>query len=124
MKGQHQEDAEEFFGFFLDTLEEELHALSQSLSPKPTSTPRIVEKTSTAPPPSEEDAGWMAVGKKNRTVVTRTVRGPTNESALTRVFGGKFMSTLRVPGQKDSAVKEDWRALQLDISVRTPLSCS
>ncbi|VDB82633.1 unnamed protein product [Peniophora sp. CBMAI 1063] len=117
MLGQHQEDAEEFFGFFLDTLEEELAALSQSLSPpKSTSTPHIVEKTSTAPPPSEEDAGWMNVGKKNRTVVTRTVRGAAPESALTRIFGGKFMSTLRVPGQKDSAVKEDWRALQLDIS--------
>ena len=63
----------------------------------------------------------MAVGKRNRAVVTRTVRGAAPDSALTRIFGGKFMSTLRVPGQKDSAVKEDWRALQLDISVRSIL---
>lgn len=39
-------------------------------------------------------------------------------SAITRIFGGKFRTTLRVPGQRDSAVLEDWRSLRLDIQVR------
>lgn len=36
---------------------------------------------------------------------------------MTRIFGGKFRMTLKVPGQRDSAVVEDWRSLQLDIQV-------
>ena len=36
---------------------------------------------------------------------------------MTRIFGGKFRSTLRVPHQKDSVVDEDWRSLRLDIQV-------
>lgn len=40
------------------------------------------------------------------------------ESPITRIFGGKFRSTLRAPQQKDSMIVEDWRALRLDIQVR------
>ena len=36
---------------------------------------------------------------------------------MTRIFGGKFRSTLRAPGQKDSLLVEDWRSLRLDIQV-------
>ena len=39
------------------------------------------------------------------------------ESPITRIFEGKFRSTLRAPGQKDSVIIEDWRALRLDIQV-------
>ena len=42
----------------------------------------------------------------------------TAESPITRIFGGKFRSTLRVPHQKESVVFEDWRSLRLDIQVR------
>jgi len=41
----------------------------------------------------------------------------SNESPITRIFGGKFRSTLRAPHQRDSVMVEDWRALQLDIQV-------
>ncbi len=34
---------------------------------------------------------------------------------MTRIFGGKFRSTLRTPHQRDSITIEDWRSLQLDI---------
>lgn len=34
---------------------------------------------------------------------------------MTRIFGGKFRSTLRTPHQRDSVTIEDWRSLQLDI---------
>lgn len=115
----------------MDSLEEELIALSTSLgspSKKAVDSSAIsIEEEA----PHEED-GWLEVGRKNRMVMTRTVscarkllrillslrQTKTAESPMTRIFGGKFRSTVRVPGQKDSSVIEDWRSLQLDIQVR------
>ncbi|KIM48550.1 hypothetical protein M413DRAFT_437769 [Hebeloma cylindrosporum] len=139
MRGGHQEDAEEFFGFYLDTLEEELLAMLASVSAPSTAssaTPTNIsasvqgkygkfassttsaDSDSVSVVSSHDDVGldgdgWMEVGKRNRTVVTRTIKG--TESPITRIFGGKFRSTLRAPGQKDSVLVEDWRALRLDI---------
>lgn len=73
----HQEDAEEFLGFFLDTLEEELLSISSSLSSK-------------ASKPEEEptaENGWLEVGKKNRSMLTRTVR------VIFSAHASKLMST-------------------------------
>ncbi|KAF9447579.1 cysteine proteinase [Macrolepiota fuliginosa MF-IS2] len=113
MRGGQQEDAEEFLGFYLDTLEEELLYIQNSLAP-PSKTAvkeqHVEEKEEMEPP--EED-GWLEVGKKNRTIVTRTIKAV--ESPITRIFGGKFKSTLKAPGQKDSVLVEDWRSLRLDI---------
>ncbi|KAK7455261.1 hypothetical protein VKT23_011133 [Stygiomarasmius scandens] len=136
MRGGHQEDAEEFFGFYLETLEEELLAIQNALTPPPppppqpsrskgrasnsasaataTPTPGVEEKEEAEPP---EEEGWLEVGKKNRMVVTRTIK--TTESPITRIFGGKFRSTLKAGGQKDSATVEDWRSLKLDIQPDT-----
>ncbi|KAI0823573.1 hypothetical protein BC628DRAFT_1324887 [Trametes gibbosa] len=101
----HQEDAEEFLGFFLDTLEEELLSISQSVSP--------MEPVAVLEEPQLPDGEWLEVGKKNKTVTTRTAK--STESPITRIFGGKFRSTLRTPHQRDSVTIEDWRSLQLDI---------
>ncbi|KAG7089705.1 hypothetical protein E1B28_011360 [Marasmius oreades] len=110
---QGQEDAEEFLGFYLDTLEEELLALSERISPtRSRSSAGAVEEHEENCPPENED-GWLEVGKKNRTIVTRTIKSA--ESPISRLFGGKFRSTLRSPGQKDSVVIEDWRSLRVDI---------
>ncbi|KAF8207547.1 hypothetical protein K438DRAFT_1815196 [Mycena galopus ATCC 62051] len=126
MRGGHQEDAEEFLGFFLDTLEEELLAVGAALAPSSSSSAsasakrvnsnaggRAVVEEREEEAPSEAEDGWLEVGKKNRTVVTRTIK--TAESPITRIFGGRFRSTLRAPGQKDSVIVEDWRSLRLDI---------
>ena len=41
----------------------------------------------------------------------------SSDSPITRIFGGKFRSTLKAPHQKDSVTVEDWRSLRLDIQV-------
>ncbi|OCH93806.1 cysteine proteinase [Obba rivulosa] len=105
MIGGHQEDAEEFLGFFLDTLEEELLSLANSLSSRAPTAPEREEP--------QKDEGWHEVGKKNKAVLTRMIK--TTESPITRIFGGKFRSTLRAPRQRDSVIVEDWRSLRLDI---------
>ncbi|KAJ7465978.1 hypothetical protein FB451DRAFT_1138093 [Mycena latifolia] len=107
MRGGQQEDAEEFLGFFLDTLEEELLAL---VPPAPGAAPPAVVESEE---PQEAQDGWLEVGRKNRAVVTRTIQAV--ESPISRIFRGKFRSTLRAPGKKDSVIVEDWRALGLDI---------
>lgn len=65
-QGAQQEDAEEFFGFFLDTLEEELLSISNTL--KPSAAPASLSE-----PASNSEEGWLEVGKKNRAVITRSV---------------------------------------------------
>lgn len=58
-------------GFYLDTLEDELLSLLASISPKPSVQPlnHVEEREEVT---LKED-GWMEVGRKNRTVITRTV---------------------------------------------------
>lgn len=72
-QGGHQEDAEEFLGFYLDTLEEEMLSLANTLSPtsKSAEAEGAVEEHEEEEPPEED--GWLEVGKRNRMVVTRTV---------------------------------------------------
>jgi len=112
MRGGHQEDAEEFFGFYLESLEEELLSLLNSINPpKSTKNAAAVEEKEEAAPP--EDDGWMEVGKRNRMVITRTIKA--TESPITRIFSGRFRTTIRAPGQKDSATVDDWNLLRLDI---------
>ena len=67
IQGGHQEDAEEFFGFFLDTLEEEIISISETIVPRTQSGIQSEKQTNT-------DDGWLEVGKKNKFVVTRSVR--------------------------------------------------
>ncbi|KAG6844353.1 hypothetical protein H0H87_007578 [Tephrocybe sp. NHM501043] len=120
MRSGQQEDAEEFLGFFLDALEEELFAVVQALQGPPPPMKKAKAKTKKAESGVEEkeveeekEDGWLEVGKRNRMVVTRTIKAP--ETPITRIFGGKVRSTLKAPGQKDSVTVEAWRALRLDI---------
>jgi len=63
-------------GFLLETLEEELVVLREEVTGR-RHTPQVpsgpVEEKEEAAPPEEQ--GWQEVGKRNRTVVTRTVSG-------------------------------------------------
>ena len=81
MRSGHQEDAEEFLGFYLDGLHEELCALLGLLGDGPDNDDAGGQE-SVWGEGSESGAGpegtggtdeWQEVGKKNRPVVTRTV---------------------------------------------------
>ncbi|KAF8334570.1 hypothetical protein F5887DRAFT_1256417 [Amanita rubescens] len=115
MRGGQQEDAEEFLGFLLETLEEELVVLREEVTGRrhtlQAPSEPTEEKEEAAPP---EELGWQEVGKRNRTVVTRTIQ--STETPISKMFGGKFRTTLRVPyAKKDSVIVEDWRSVRLDI---------
>ncbi|KAF8343383.1 hypothetical protein F5887DRAFT_1159792 [Amanita rubescens] len=115
MRGGQQEDAEEFLGFLLETLEEELVVLREEVTGRrhtlQAPSEPAEEKEEAAPP---EELGWQEVGKRNRTVVTRTIQ--STETPISKMFGGKFRTTLRVPyAKKDSVIVEDWRSVRLDI---------
>ncbi|GAA5947725.1 hypothetical protein JCM3765_001053 [Sporobolomyces pararoseus] len=135
-----QEDAEEFLGFFLETLSEEILELckkEQERIDKLSSSGGVgVEKEMVGgvggggkgkkkevgtglrgeyeEKVEEEEEGWEEVGSKGRTATTRTT-GDLKESPITRIFGGKSRSVLKCPGQKDSVTIEPFQRLQLDI---------
>ncbi|PVG01241.1 cysteine proteinase [Serendipita vermifera] len=122
MRLGQQEDAEEFLGFFLDSLHEECCRLLNLLGdtgsnlapPQPGEVRSDLHDTLSGDNTStREDDDWQEVGKRNRAVVTRTMK--STESAITSIFGGKFRSVLRASGRPDSASIEEWRCLQLDI---------
>ncbi|EIM19126.1 cysteine proteinase [Wallemia mellicola CBS 633.66] len=109
-----QEDAEEFLGFFLDTLHEELLSISPRLKPRTgTTLHEWFDGLLPTDQPAQADDGWLEVGHKNKTLSTKSTN--TQESPLTKMFGGKFRSVLKTPGQKDSITLEPFQPLQLDI---------
>ncbi|GAA6007956.1 mRNA-binding ubiquitin-specific protease UBP3 [Rhodotorula paludigena] len=109
MRRGTQEDAEEFLGFFLETLHEEvLRLLDDEKERKEKG-----KGKEAADGAAQEAEGWNEVGSKGRVATTRTTG--TKESPLTRIFGGKLRSSLRAPGQKDSVTIEPFQRLQLDI---------
>jgi ubiquitin carboxyl-terminal hydrolase 10 len=131
MRRGHQEDAEEFLGFILDTLHEELQSTIQKAEARERKAQGKNEKEGQVAEqanggleeeeervvnrpvsPSEGD-GWLEVGQKGKTSFTRTTS--TSHSPITRIFGGKLRSVLRTPGSKDSVTLEPYQPLQLDI---------
>lgn len=61
------------------------------------------------------DGGWLEVGPKQKSAVTRSSGTIATESPVTKIFGGKLRSELRVPGLKNSVTLEPYQPLQLDI---------
>lgn len=106
----HQQDAEEFLGFLLEQLHEEcVRAMKMFL-------PKGFEKLNlTSQDPEGNDGGWLEVGPKQKASVTRLSGINDLESPITKIFGGKLRSELRVPGAKNSVTLEPYQPLQLDI---------
>lgn len=90
MRRGHQEDAEEFLGFLLDTLHEELLVALRKLELRAGASgdeeaqseageeedERVVQR-----PVSPEQEGWMEVGNKGKVAFTRTVSTAEHASA-------------------------------------------
>lgn len=61
------------------------------------------------------DEEWLEVGRKQKAAITRSSGAVISESPVTKIFGGKLRSELRVPGMKNSVTLEPYQPLQLDI---------
>ncbi|KAK4053350.1 hypothetical protein OIO90_003962 [Microbotryomycetes sp. JL221] len=109
----HQEDAEEFLGFFLDTLHDEILYVIDRHDKMNHDDDGSGREDATGSAAAGDD-GWLEVGSKGRTATTRTTE--TRESPITKIFGGQLRSVLRCPGQKDSITLEPYQRLQLEIS--------
>ncbi|WVW81815.1 hypothetical protein I302_103812 [Kwoniella bestiolae CBS 10118] len=131
MRRGHQEDAEEYLGFFLNTLHEELlYVLSRTQTstsrsaskpvPNGESDHREREISRPVSPGAGDESGWLEVGKKQKTHVVRATE--SKESAISRIFGGTIRSLLKTPGSKDSVTLEPYQPLQLDIQSPSVLS--
>ncbi|KAK9371042.1 hypothetical protein V1509DRAFT_615605 [Lipomyces kononenkoae] len=122
----HQEDAEEFLGFLLDGLHEEFLTAARQLknsqvngnsSVSGRSHLNFVESAITDLKIGDDNLagdGWLEVGKKHKTVVTRTTSVAL--SPITKIFGGQFRSVIHAAHQKPSVTLDPYQHVQLDIS--------
>ncbi|GAB1293724.1 Ubiquitin carboxyl-terminal hydrolase 10 [Apodemus speciosus] len=115
-----QEDAEEYLGFILNGLHEEMLSLKKLLSP-------THEKHSVSNGPGShlmedeelEDMGegsedeWEQVGPKNKSSVTR--QAEFVQTPITGIFGGHIRSVVYQQSSKESATLQPFFTLQLDI---------
>ncbi|XP_019954332.1 ubiquitin carboxyl-terminal hydrolase 10 isoform X3 [Paralichthys olivaceus] len=116
-----QEDAEEYLGFTLNGLHEEMLALKKLISPQeekastpngPESQPAVEEDVAEKEEEGSEDE-WEQVGPRNKTSITRQadfVRTP-----ITDIFGGHIRSVVYQQNSKESATLQPFFTLQLDI---------
>ncbi|KAL8829932.1 MAG: hypothetical protein Q9191_001725 [Dirinaria sp. TL-2023a] len=119
MRRGHQQDAEEFLGFILEEMHDEC---SRTMKFQTSSSGASTPTNGAVPAPSEAsgssltvDDEWMEVGRKQKAAITRSSGAITTESPITKIFGGKLRSELRVPGMKNSVTLEPYQPLQLDI---------
>ncbi len=81
-----------------------------------TPTNGVTSPTAESPNPhAGEDGVWQEVGPKQKAAITRSSGAIATESPITKIFGGKLRSELRVPGMKNSVTLEPYQPLQLDI---------
>ncbi|OWB69036.1 peptidase activity protein [[Candida] boidinii] len=144
LKWGRQEDAEEFLGYFLDSLHEEFiesiknlkdteiekllksindrdtkrnvtQALEIIRSPSQTSNNSSTTTTTTSKEETNDDDGWHEVGSNRKIVAKREVE--VKPSPIVQLFGGQFRSVLSVSNSKKSSITLDpFMHVQLDIS--------
>ncbi|KAK1330393.1 LOW QUALITY PROTEIN: hypothetical protein QTO34_010582, partial [Cnephaeus nilssonii] len=114
-----QEDAEEYLGFILNGLHEEMLNLKKLLSPNdklPISNgPKsysVNEEEQEEPGEGSEDE-WEQVGPRNKTSVTR--QADFIQTPITGIFGGHIRSVVYQQSSKESATLQPFFTLQLDI---------
>lgn len=115
-----QEDAEEYLGFILNGLHEEMLALKKLLSadseklavPNGPGSPSV---TTAAPEElgEETEDEWEHVGPRNKTAITRQAHFV--QTPITGIFGGRIRSVVYQQSSKDSATLQPFFTLQLDI---------
>ncbi|KAM0245247.1 hypothetical protein ACHAQJ_010608 [Trichoderma viride] len=111
MRRGHQQDAEEFLGFLLQSLDDECTHIMKDLSIVHEEVPSSNTSTGGSVAASDD---WLEVGRKQRAAVSR-LSGHNTSTPITKIFGGLLRSEFRVPGLKDSITTERYQPLQLDI---------
>lgn len=111
MRRGHQQDAQEFLGFFLEELHEEC---TRALEKRAQETGTPAESPAVNGDMSAGE-GWFEVGHKQKAAITRSSGHISIESPITKIFGGKIRSEFKVPGNKNSVTLEPYQPLQLDI---------
>ncbi|XP_064414698.1 ubiquitin carboxyl-terminal hydrolase 10 isoform X2 [Latimeria chalumnae] len=115
-----QEDAEEYLGFILNGLHEEMLAVKKLISPHeeknavsngPESQPGVAEDQDEKEDGSEEE--WEQVGPRNKTSITR--QADFVRTSITDIFGGHIRSVVYQQSLKESATLQPFFSLQLDI---------
>lgn len=100
-----QEDAQEFLGYLLQALHEELEKHSDD-----------GDSGDVEVEADEQQQGsdeWVEVGKKNKPSRSNVIK--QKETAISRTFGGQFKSVLEVGNRPTSVTYEPFEQVQLDI---------
>uniref|UniRef100_A0A4W5LM78 Ubiquitin carboxyl-terminal hydrolase n=1 Tax=Hucho hucho TaxID=62062 RepID=A0A4W5LM78_9TELE len=115
-----QEDAEEYLGFTLNGLHEEMLALKKLISPQEEKAPTPngpetqsgVDDDAADKEEGSEDE-WEQVGPRNKTSITR--QADFVHTPITDIFGGHIRSVVYQQNSKESATLQPFFTLQLDI---------
>ena len=105
-----QEDSEEFLGFILQKLHEEMSTVIEIYKED-----AKIESTDETPEIESPilDSEWLEVGKGNKTASTR--RNIINSTPISQIFCGEIRSSIQLSKSKDSVTHQPFFSLQLDI---------
>lgn len=110
---RRQEDSEEFLGFLLQKLHEEMALVIQVYTNANSKSNGSETNSNNEHSTPETDIEWLEVGKKNKTATTRSVL--INSSPISQMFGGEIKSTIQLSKSNASITYQPFFSLQLDI---------